>query len=148
MPETSYVLPYLDDRPRSMPEAELVAYVVFAGVVVPEVNKTIVLHDGTEVTPDLVFEDHGVVVEYEGSQHADDRGQYVADIDRYAAYRRNGTAYEQVTKELMRSPRATIRRIHAALVARGYDGPEPDFDGAWPLLFMRLDDVVRAARSA
>ena len=30
-PETSYVLPFLDDRPRSIPEAELLAYVVFAG---------------------------------------------------------------------------------------------------------------------
>ncbi len=147
-PETSYVQPFLDGRPRSIPEAELLAYVLFAGLVNPEVNKTIVLADGTELTPDLFFEDYDVAVEYEGGQHVDDRSQYVADIDRYAAYRRNDTAYEQVTKELMRSPKATVRRVHAALVARGYDGPEPDFDGAWPLLFMRLSDLARLARAA
>lgn len=141
--ETSYVLPFLDDRPRSIPEAELLAYVVFAGLPTPEVNETIRLADGTELAPDLWFVDYEVAVEYEGGQHQDDRGQYVADIDRYAAYRRNRVDYEQVTKELMRSPKATVRRVHAALVARGYHGPPPSFEDAWPLLFMRLENLVR-----
>ena len=148
VPETSFVLPFLDDRPRSLPEAELLTYVVFSGLPAPEVNHVITLADGTELTPDLVFEDYVFVVEYEGSQHQDDRGQYTADIDRYAAYRRNDVAYEQVTKELMRSPKATVRRVHAGLVARGYEGAGPDFDGAWLLLFRRLEDVVRTQRAA
>lgn len=143
VPETAYVLPLLDDRPRSLPEGELLAYVVFAGLPVPEVNETITLADGTELAPDQWFEDYEVAVEYEGGQHQDDRGQYVADIDRYAAYRRNRVDYEQVTKELMRSPKATVRRVHAALVAKGYEGPVPDFEDAWPLLFRRLEDLVR-----
>ena len=146
--ETTYVLPFLDDRTRSIPEAEQLAYVLFAGLPVPEVNALVTLPDGTALTPDLWFEDYGLAVEYEGGQHADDRGQYVADIDRYGAYRRNGVAYEQVTKEHARSPKATVRRVHAALVARGYDGPEPDFDGAWLLLFRPLKDLVREARAA
>ncbi|SEC56601.1 hypothetical protein SAMN04489844_2537 [Nocardioides exalbidus] len=148
VPETSYVLPFLDDRPRSIPEAELLAYVVFSGLVIPEVNEKIALRDGTELTPDLHFEDHDLVVEYEGGQHADDRGQYLADIDRFAAYRRDDKAYEQVTRELMRSPKAVVRRIHGALRRQGYDGPEPDFDGAWLLLFRRLEDLAREARAA
>lgn len=122
--------------------------VVFAGLPLPEVNRTVTLPDGTELTPDQWFGTWRFAVEYEGGQHQDDRGQYVADIDRYAAYRRNDVAYEQVTKELMRSPRTAVRRIHSALVSRGYDGPEPDFDGAWPTLFMRVEDVVRALRAA
>ncbi|RYB93182.1 hypothetical protein EUA93_01725 [Nocardioides oleivorans] len=146
--ETAYALPFLDDRPRSIPEAELLAYVVFAGLPVPEVNERTTLPDGTELTPDQHFEDYDLVVEYEGGQHLDDRGQYLADIDRYAAYRRNATAYEQVTKELMRSPRATVRRIHGALRKQGHGGPEPDFEGAWLMLFRRLEDLVKEARAA
>ncbi|MDR7251595.1 hypothetical protein J2X46_000567 [Nocardioides sp. BE266] len=146
--ETSYVLPFLDDRCRSMPEAELLAYVVFAGLPIPEVNETVILADGTELAPDEWFEDYEFAVEYEGSQHQEDRGQYTADIDRYAAYRRNHVDYELVTKELMRSPKTTVRRVHAGLVARGYEGAEPDFDGAWLTLFMRLVDLVRRLRAA
>ena len=107
MPETSYVLPSLDGRCRSMPEAELLAYVVFAGLPGPGGQR-----DGrcrataTELTPDLWFADYELAVEYEGSQHQEDRRQYNADIDRYAAYRRNDVAYELVTKERLRTPRA------------------------------------------
>lgn len=146
--ETSYVLPFLDGRCRSLPEAELLTYVVCAGLPVPEVNETIELASGLEVTPDEWFVPYELAVEYEGSQHQEDRGQYNADIDRYAAYRRNKVDYELITKERLRSPRATVRTIHAALVARGYDGPEPDFDGLWVTLFARLADVVRPPRAA
>ncbi len=148
VPETTYVLPFLDDRCRSIPEAELLAYVVFAGLPMPEVNVEIELPDGRVLTPDQWFAAQALAIEYEGSQHQEERGQYTSDIDRYTAYRRSGIDYEQVTKELMRSPRATVRRIHAALVARGYGGPAPDFDGAWPLLRTRLADVVRLMRAA
>ena len=144
--ETSYVLPFLEGECRSMPEAELFAYVVFAELPVPEVNRVIELADGTAVTPDLWFAGHGLAVEYEGSHHQDDRGQYNADIDRYAAYRRSDVPYEQVTKERLRSPKATARRVHRALVDCRYDGPPPNFDGAWPTLFMPLRDLVRRRR--
>ena len=148
VPETSYVLPFLDARCRSVPEAELLTFVVFAGLPMPEVNETITLADGTELTPDQRFADYDLVLEYEGSQHQEDRGQYNADIDRYAAYRRNRVPYEQVTKERLRSPKATVRVVHRALVCCGYDGPTPDFDGLWPTLFMPLRDVVRTLRAA
>lgn len=146
--EAAYVLPFLDDRCRSLPEAELVTYVVFAGISAPEVNRKITLADGTELTPDLWFTELGTAVEYEGSHHQLDRDQYNADIDRYAAYRRNDVPYEQVTKERMRSPKATVRLVHAALVRQGYDGPPPDFGRAWEALFMRVADLVRLARRA
>lgn len=147
IPETRRVLPFLDGRCRSIPEAELLAYVGFAGLPRPEVNEAVVLRDGTRLTPDQWYPQHGLAVEYEGSQHQEDRAQYTADIDRYAAYRRNAVPYEQVTKELMRSPRATVRRVHAALVARGYSGPEPDFGDAWPLLFTPLAELVCQRRA-
>ncbi len=146
--ETTYVLPFLDARCRSLAEAELLAYVVCAGLPLPEVNERIELAPGLPVTPDQWYLPYEVAIEYEGSQHQEDRDQYNADIDRYAAYRRHEIGYELITKERMRSPRATIRVIHAALVARGYDGPQPDFDGLWSALFMRLTDVVRPLRAA
>lgn len=146
--ETSYVLPFLDGRCRSLPEAELLTYVVAAGLPLPEINETIALSSGIEVTPDQWYVFYEVAIEYEGSQHQEDRGQYNADIDRYAAYRRHGVAYELITKERMRSPKATVRLVHAAIVARGYDGPAPDFEGLWPTLFAPLADVVRPSRAA
>ncbi|PKH43490.1 hypothetical protein SAMN05192575_108120 [Nocardioides alpinus] len=141
--ETTYVLPFLDDRCRSMPEAELLTYVVCAGLPQPEVNSKVELAPGVQVTPDLWWLLFLLAVEYEGSQHQEDRAQYNADIDRYAAYRRHGAAYELVTKERMRTPKTTVRGIHAALVARGYDGPAPDFGARWDALFQPVHRLVR-----
>ena len=148
VPETSYVLPFLDARCRSLPEAELLMYVLAAGLPMPEVNHEVEVAPGVVLTPDQWFADHEFALEYEGSQHQEDRGQYNADIDRYGLYRRNRINYELVTKERMRSPKALVRLVHAALVECGYDGPAPDFDGLWPILSRRLADVVRAARHA
>lgn len=145
--ETAYALPHLEGRCRSMPEAELFAYVVFAGMPVPEINRTVEFREGVELTPDLWFEDYGLAVEYEGSHHQEDRAQYNADIDRYALYRRHDVPYEQVTKERMRSPRATVRRVHSALVAEGYAGPPPVFGVLWATLFEPLATLVRRTRA-
>jgi hypothetical protein len=148
VPETAYALPHLEGRCRSMPEAELFAYVVFAELPVPEVNSRIEVVEGVELTPDLWFEDYRLVVEYEGRQHQEDRGQYNADIDRYALYRRYDVPYEQVTKERMRSPKATVRLIHCALVAQGYTGPAPVFGAQWSSLFEPLSRLVRRIQAA
>lgn len=141
--ETTYVIPWLDARCRSMPEAELLAYVVASGLPAPEVNYKVEIAPGVEVTPDLWFERETSAVEYEGSQHQEDRAQYNADIDRYAAYRKHTVAYELVTKERMRTPKTTVRRIHAMLVDRGYDGPLPQFGPVWDSLFRPLRELVR-----
>lgn len=147
VPETAYAVPHLEGRCRSMPEAELFAYVVFAELPEPQVNQQVELEAGVQLTPDLWFQDYGLVVEYEGSQHQEDRAQYNADIDRYALYRRHGVPYEQVTKERMRSPRATVRVVHAALVSEGYAGPPPVFGAQWATLFEPLATLVRRTRA-
>jgi hypothetical protein len=146
--ETTYVLPFLDGRCRSLPEAELLAYVVCAGLPVPDVNEALEVVPGTELTPDQWFDPYEVAVEYEGTQHQEDRGQYNSDIDRYALYRRHGVAYELITKERLRVPKAAVRQVHRALVERGYEGPAPDFATLWPDLFRPLADVVRPPRAA
>lgn len=141
--EAAHVLPSLDDRCRSMPEAELLAYVLAAGLPQPEVNREVELAPGVVVTPDEWFGPFPAAVEYEGVQHQEDRAQYNADIDRYASYRRHGVAYELVTKELLRSPKSVVRRIYAMLVECGYDGPPVDFGTAWEALFRPLSELVR-----
>ncbi len=141
--ETAYVLPLLNDRCRSMPEAELLAYVVCSGFPHPEVNRPVELAAGVIVTPDLWFVLFLLAVEYEGSQHQEDRDQYNADIDRYATYRRHSIAYELVTKERMRTPRTLMRTLHEALVERGYDGPPPEFGAAWEALFCPVSRLVQ-----
>ena len=146
VPETRYVRRYLTDRCRSMPEAELLAYVVACRLMPPEVNVEVEIAPGVRVTPDLWFGTLRTAAEYEGSQHQEDRAQYNADIDRYAAYRRHDVAYELVTKERLRTPRTTMRALHALLVSRGYEGAPPEFGAEWDALFMRLTDVVRGPR--
>lgn len=143
VPEATYVLPYLTDRCRSMPEAELLAYVVASRLASPQVNVEVEIGPGVRVTPDLWFSPLRVAAEYEGGHHQEDRAQYNADIDRYAAYRRHDVAYELVTKERLRTPKSTMRALHALLVSRGHEGPPPEFGAEWDALFMRLSDVVR-----
>lgn len=141
--EARWVSEHLDGRCRSLPEAELLALVRFAGLPEPEVNVPLQVGGGRVVIPDLWYPAWRRAVEYEGTQHQEDRGQYTRDIDRYAVFRRVDIGYEQVTKELMRTPRVTVGRIHRLLVDGGYDGPAPEFEGLWTTLFRRLSDVVR-----
>lgn len=141
--EARWVRDALDDRCRSLPEAELLTLVRFAGLPEPEVNLPLELGGGHVVIPDLWYPQWRRAVEYEGSQHQEDRDQYTGDIDRYAVFRRADIDYEQVTKERMRTPRVAIGRIHRLLLEGGYDGPVPEFGELWLTLFRRLSDVVR-----
>lgn len=148
--EAIWVLEHLDGRSRSLPESETRAVLVFAGLPRPEVNVGVDLGDGVTVLPDLWFRVWQVVVEYEGNHHQEDREQYGADIDRYAALRRSPVDYLQVTREKLRNARDVVREVHRALVRRGYDGPAPSFGGQWDQLFLPLSTVVgpRPLRSA
>jgi hypothetical protein len=144
-PEAAWVLDHLVGDARSLPESRARAMVVFAGLPAPVPNAPIHL-GGTVVHGDLWFPASRCVLEYEGEQHQLDRGQYVADIDRYSRYRRHDVHSLQVTKELLRHPRTFVRRVHECLVRHGYAGPPPDFGPTWDSLFMRLAHVVPRRR--
>lgn len=146
VPEARYVAPWLDGRCRSMPESTLFTLVRAAGLPCPEPNRVVELSDTVRVTPDLWFADYLLAVEVEGRQHQEERGQYLSDIDRYAAYRRASTAYLQVTTERLRSPRSTVGLVHRELVTLGYDGPPPRFDGLWDECFASLRSLVARQR--
>ena len=60
----------------------------------PEVNVELTLSAGDPIViVDLLFERGGLVVEYEGQHHQNDRLQYSSDIGRYALLRRNKVPY-------------------------------------------------------
>jgi hypothetical protein len=144
-PGVAWVLEHLAPDARSLPESKIRGMCAFAGLPVPDPNGAIELGEVT-VHGDLWYPAYRFAVEYEGEQHQLDRGQYVSDIDRYELYRRHSVRYLQATKELMRTPRSLVRRIHQGLAEGGYDGPPPDFGTTWDLLFARLADVVPRRR--
>ncbi len=136
--EAVWVLPQLCGRSRSIRESETRAVLEFAGLPPTAVNEELVLSDGLVLTPDLLYRPTGLVVEYEGRQHQEDRGQYTRDISRYAAYRRDGVPYVLVTGESLSRPQRLVREVHQALLGCGYDGPPPAFAHRWALLFASL----------
>ncbi|MGI8522264.1 MAG: hypothetical protein ACR2K3_02995 [Nocardioides sp.] len=144
--EAAWVFVHLRLGSRSIRESHTRAMVVCAGLPEPRCNAPVLVAPEVTVLADLWFKRWRAAVEYEGEQHQEDREQYVADIDRYTLYRRAGVGYRQVTKELMRSPRAVVRTVHELLVECGYDGPPPRFGDQWDQLFTRLSRVVPRRR--
>lgn len=139
--EALWVLDHLDGDSRSLPESEIRALLEFAGLADPDVNQVLPI-EGRTVIGDLVYLRWRTVVEYEGSHHQIDRGQYVADIGRYAVMRRAQLGYVQVTKEKLSHPRRLVMEVFAELASRGYDGPAPVFGHTWLTLFQRITDVL------
>jgi len=124
----------LDGRARSLPESTVRALVVAAGLPRPQVNVA-VLDDPRSPVTDLYLPPWRVAVEYEGRQHELDAEQFGRDIARYARLREQGVAYVQVTRSMLRTPRAVVRQVHEALVRHGYTGPAPAFGDHWNRLF-------------
>jgi hypothetical protein len=130
------IVPQLDARSRSLPESETRVLLIAAGLPRPEVNLDVHDGDGRFLgCGDLVFRLWKLIVEYEGGQHFTDPRQIASDVDRYAGLRRDDWEYVQLTKRHLARPRAMVHRVHRALVARGYDGPAPQFGPGWNSLF-------------
>lgn len=144
--EALWVLEHLDGEARSLPESETRAVLTFAGLPAPRVNRQLALAEDLVLIGDLVYEEWRTVVEYEGAQHQEERGVYVADLDRYAALRRHDIGYVQVTHEKLRHARTLVAEVYRELLGRGYDGPPPSFRGQWELLFARIHDVLASER--
>lgn len=145
--EALWILDHLNGASRSLKESETRSVIVFAGLPEPEVNQPVPLADSTVVIADLQYKEWRTIVEYEGAQHQDDRGQYVSDIGRYALLRREGKRYVQVTQEKLRFAQGMVCEIHRELVAAGYDGPAPEFGPRWQMLFARVHDVLAHDRA-
>lgn len=134
--EVMAAVPLLDARSRSLPESETRVLLQVAGLPRPVVNLDVHDDAGTFLAcGDLVWLVWRLLVEFEGGQHFADAWQIEGDVDRYAALRRHGWAYVQVTKRHLRSPRTMVRTVHRALVLQGYDGPAPELGPRWDALF-------------
>lgn len=143
--EAIWLCEHLDPRSRSLPESELRAVLGFAGLPAPEVNPTLVL-DGVTVSPDLLYREHRLIVEYQGAQHQVDRSIYVADLDRLELLRAHGFGCLEVPKERLAHARTLVGRVHKELNARGYAGRPPYLDDRWQRLFARLSHQVGPRR--
>lgn len=69
---------------------------------------------------DMGWEEFKVAAEYDGDQHRTDRTQYVKDIRVWPTLRDLGWEVIRVVKEDRDAD--VVRRVHRALVARGWDG--------------------------
>jgi hypothetical protein len=144
--EALWICNHLDRDSASLKESEVRSILEFAGLPQAEVNKEIDLAGDAVAIGDLVYREWGVIVEYEGEQHRENRAQFTADLDRYALYRKHGHRYVQVTQEHLRSPRSIPRKVHRELVAGGYDGPAPTFGDSWDVLFSRIRHILGPRR--
>ncbi|MFA6577095.1 MAG: hypothetical protein WCS84_16855 [Nocardioides sp.] len=140
--EALWVLPELDGRSWSLKESETRAVLCFAGLPRPEPNATVPLADDAVALGDLVFRPWGVVVEYEGAHHQEERAQYSSDLDRYALFRTHGIAYVQVTHEKLDRARTLVGEVFRLLVDQGYDGPAPALEERWRSLFRPIRESL------
>jgi hypothetical protein len=129
------VLRHLDAGSRSLPESEVRVLLVFAGLPEPEANVPITVGDELLGVVDLLIRAVMLALEYEGRQHAESVIQFNRDIGRYAAFRRSGVEYLQITHEMKAKPTVMVRRVHARMVELGYAGPAPVFGPMWDGLF-------------
>ncbi len=114
-----------------------------AGIEGLEVNALLVSPEGRPLEIDLLARRWNLAIEYEGSHHQEDRGQYLTDIERHAALRAMHMEYTLITKEHLRDAQGLVRSVHRRLLTLGYDGGEPRFGARWRRLFRPVRDLVR-----
>lgn len=145
--ESLYVLESLDGRSRSVKESETRAILDAAGLPTPQVNHPVDLGDDATALGDLVYVEHGLVVEVQGGHHQRDRGQYVADIERFALFRAHGVPYLEVTKEALCRPKTLVGTVYRMLLDLGYDGAAPTFGDRWTALFRPVRELLPPRRA-
>lgn len=145
--EALFVLDRLDGRSRSIKESETRAVLDASGLPPAALNHPINLGTDATALGDLVYVDQGLIVEYQGGHHQQDRGQYVSDIERFALFRAHGVPYVEVTKESLNRPRTLVGTVYRALLSLGYDGPVPEFGQRWDDLFRPVRDLLPPRRT-
>ncbi len=126
------VLALVRDGVESPMETRLRLMIVLARLPEPACNAQIRSADGRFLARgDLVLSRWKVLVEYDGWQHERDGRQRQRDRERREQLEAEGWRVIVVTYEDMRAKRDVVRRVHAALVQRGYAGPAPVFNVMW-----------------
>lgn len=107
-------LPLLRAPVDSPPETELRLLIVAAGFPEPRVNCRIQA-GSTVFHSDLGYPWRRVAIEYEGAYHFQRAAQMRRDLDRIERIQGAGWQVLRVTAETLRSPRAFLERLAAAL---------------------------------
>lgn len=116
----------------SVTETDVRLLIRFAHLPEPEVNGWILNDSGFAIARgDLVYRKYWVVVEYDGWHHERDARQRQKDHIRRERLEAAGWSVIVITSEDLKNPLGIVRRVHAALVARGYRGPEPVMSVTW-----------------
>jgi hypothetical protein len=136
-----------EPRSRSVKESETRSILLASGLPHLESNHPVDLGSDATAIGDLVYVDQGLVVEFEGGHHQEDRGQYVADIERYGLFRDHGVPYVQVTREILARPRTLVGTVYRKLVSLGYAGPPPEFGERWHCLYRPVRELLPPRRT-
>ena len=130
------VVGYVRSGVESPMETVVRLMVVFARLPEPGCNLVIVNSDGRFLARgDLVYMQYMVLVEYDGWHHERDASQRQRDIVRREELEAAGWRVIVVTVADLMDKRAVVRRIHRALVDRGYAGRPPHFSVMWDRWF-------------
>ena len=123
-------------------ETRLRMLMVLSGLPEPVVNHKIRWPDGrVRFRFDLSYPEGGLVVEYDGRQHADSTAQWGADLGRREWLDGNDWRIVVViAADLHRTPAATLQRIRAAMRQRGM--AVPSVDEQWRRHFPSLPEDV------
>ncbi len=114
-------------------ETRLRLLIVFAGLPEPEVNLILRDGDGNWLRRfDMCYRDLGLIVEYDGRQHAEDDDQWGKDIERREELDRLGWRLIIIRADgIYGDPEGTLRRIQTALRDRGAKGLRARFKTEW-----------------
>lgn len=129
-------------RPRvdSVRETDVRLLLAAAGMPEPETNIDVLDDAGRWVARgDLVLNPWKVLVEHDRWVHERDARQRQKDHLRRERIQAAGWSLVVVTVQDFRRPVAIVARVHAAMVARGYRGPRPQFGASWARICRGLD---------
>lgn len=123
----------LDPRAESPKESELRIMLLQAQLPSATINPDILDEDGQFLARgDIAYEDHRVLVEYDGAYHAEMR-QRAHDASRRALLREHGWIVVEIVGEDLRYPHRVVSRVRNALTERGWTpSPSPMRRHSWP----------------
>ncbi len=123
-------LEMLDPGSESPKESELRAIVMLAGLPRPRANVTVRDGNGRFIARvDLMFDEYGEILEYQGDHHRTDLRQWRRDRTREAELEALGHHVTEVTQADLRRPAELVGRIAANLRRRGW--PAQQVDSPW-----------------
>lgn len=115
----------LNPRAESPKESELRIMLQTAKFPAPAINPDILDHRGQFLARgDIAYEEHRVLVEYDGAYHAE-MHQRAHDAARRATLREHGWIVVEVVGEDMQHPGRVISRVSKALIERGWSPDSP-----------------------